>query len=67
MKMRSASLLTMAMMFGVTDLLGANSLSTDELDGVDIKVEYDLIQRKQSNLSARLRRLVVSRFERGDY
>lgn len=36
----------------------------DPLYGVDIKEEYALVQEKKSLLSARLRRLVVLRYER---
>ena len=42
MKLTTSSLLTMAMMYGMNDMI-----AQDELYGIDIKVEYDLIQRKQ--------------------
>jgi hypothetical protein len=39
----------------------------DPLDGIDIEAEYKLIQQEKSKLSAHLRDLVVSRYERGNY
>ncbi len=35
----------------------------DPLDGIDIEKEFELICKKQSNLSASMRRLVVRRYE----
>jgi hypothetical protein len=36
----------------------------DELAGINIASEYELISQKKSNLSARLRKLVVERYKR---
>ena len=44
--------------------LALSSLMIDDaLRGIDIKAEYALIQRKESKLSANMRRLVVKRYE----
>lgn len=37
---------------------------TDPLDGIDIEKEYHLILQKKSGLSARLRSMVMYRYER---
>jgi len=34
------------------------------LDGVDIDLEYSLIQKKKSKLSARMRKAVVAQYKR---
>ena len=36
---------------------------SDELDGIDIAAEYELIQQKKSRLSRRLRDMVCRRYE----
>lgn len=36
----------------------------DRLRGINIEQEYNLIQAKQSNLPASMRKLVVTRYER---
>ncbi len=44
-------------------LLGYRIRFKDPLAGVDIEKEYELIQQKNSNLSANLRNMVVNRYE----
>ena len=39
-----------------------SALHPDPLKGIDIKKEYQLIQQKKSNLSANLRKMVVTRY-----
>ena len=51
--------LIMAAMFG--NCLPKNK---DDLDGIDIEKEYELIKQKKSGLSRRLRDRVVSRYEK---
>ena len=47
----------------MAEIAGRVGLKPDELAGVDIQKEYELIKRKKSMLSARLRREVVARWE----
>ncbi len=61
MNARNASVLALAMMYG-----GMTSLSyegKDDLEGIDITKEMELIRQKKSQLSARLRRVVEYRFK----
>lgn len=58
---RKLTLPLMAAMFGLQ--MGGGS---DELRGIDIEKEYELIKQKKSKLSAAKRRAVIYRMEKAD-
>jgi hypothetical protein len=53
----------MAMAAAMGAFSGNNHMRTDELDGIDIEFEYELIKQKKSRLSRRLRDMVCYRYE----
>jgi hypothetical protein len=53
-----------AAMGGFDPFMGAGSKRLDPLDEIDIETEYELIQRKESSLSASQRREVEWRYKR---
>jgi hypothetical protein len=48
-------------------VLPSSIVKPDELAGINISSEYELISQKKSALSARLRRLVMERYMRTDF
>lgn len=55
----------LASAFNGSDVFGMPAHARrDELEGVDIEREYNLIKQKKSGLSKRLRDMVVYRYER---
>lgn len=60
--MNNAGLPILAFLSHCMSKHGSGFLS-DPLKGVNIEFEYKLIQQKKSSLSARLRRIVVYRYE----
>lgn len=67
MNSKHAQFLVLAEMFGVlsNNPRFARQFPKDELHGVDIDKEMELIKQKKSKLSARLRRVVEYRYKNG--
>lgn len=64
--MKPSTILPALALFTNNRALGTRMQIHDPLTGIDIKKEFDLICKKESKLSASLRRLVVKRYEQGE-
>ncbi|MGL6014683.1 MAG: hypothetical protein ACRCZU_01120 [Selenomonadaceae bacterium] len=68
MNMKQSVLITsmiMASMSGYSNMYDTRRrIKSDPLEGIDIEKEYELIMNKKSGLSARLRSMVLYRYEK---